>query len=102
MEASTGFYATIGAGATSPFNSTLQGSTPAGTPLSLKLDTNAGLAPEVGVGQDFGDGRLEITGLYKRASVTTATLQQAVTEQQALATDSKALQTFSAMPSGAS
>ena len=100
MEASTGFYATIGAGATSPFHSTLQGSPPAGSPLSHKLDTNAGLAPEVGVGYDFGGGRLEITGLYNRASITTATLQSAVTGQQALATDGKALQTFSAMLSG--
>ena len=100
MELPAGFYATIGLGATSPLNSSLQGSTPAGTALSLNLDTSPGITPELGVGYDFGGGRVEVTGLYNRARITTATLQSALAEQQELATDGKAMQTLSAMLSG--
>ncbi len=100
MELPTGFYATIGVGATSPLSSSLEGSTPLGAPLSLNLDTTAGLAPEVGLGYDFGGGRVEVTALYNRAKITTATLHSALVEQRALATDGKAMQTLSAMLSG--
>jgi len=100
MELPTGFYATIGVGATSPLSSSLAGSTPLGAPLSLNLDTTAGLAPEVGLGYDFGGGRVEVTALYNRAKITTATLHSALVEQRALATDGKAMQTLSAMLSG--
>lgn len=100
MELPTGSYATIGVGATSPLSSSLEGSTPLGAPLSLNLDTTAGLAPEVGLGYDFGGGRVEVTALYNRAKITTATLHSAFAEQQALATDDKAVETFSAMLSG--
>ena len=100
MELPAGFYATIGLGGTSPLNSSLQGSTPAGTALNLNLDTSPGLTPELGVGYDFGGGRVEVTGLYNRARITTATLQSTLIEQEKLATDSKVMQTLSAMLSG--
>jgi len=100
MEPPTGLYVTIGVGATSPLNRSLEGSTPLGAPLSLTLDTTAGLAPEVGLGYDFGGGRVEVTGLYNRAKLTSATLHSAFAEQQPLATDGKAMETISAMLSG--
>lgn len=100
MEFPTGFYATIGIGTTSRLSSALEGSTPLGAPMSLNLDTTAGLAPEVGLGYDFGGGRVEVTALYNRAKITTATLHSDLVEQRDLATGDKAMQTFSAMLSG--
>jgi opacity protein-like surface antigen len=74
----TGFYATIGAGAswtgstgnnsTSYNGSWTTGETFAGT-FTPKLDLGAGFAGEAGVGYDFGDVRAELTYVYKGSSV---------------------------------
>ena len=74
----TGFYATLGAGASWTGNtgnnaksytgSWTTGETFAGT-YTPKLDLGAGFAGEAGVGYDFGDIRAELTYLYKGSSV---------------------------------
>ena len=74
----TGFYATLGAGAswtgnTDANNIGYNGSWTTGDTFSGKYspkwDLGAGFAGEAGVGYDFGDVRAELTYVYKGASV---------------------------------
>ena len=74
----TGFYATLGAGASwtgstgnnakSYTGSWTTGETFSGT-YTPKLDLGAGFAGEAGVGYDFGDVRAELTYIYKGSNV---------------------------------
>ena len=99
MELPTGFYATAAAGSTGQINSTAMTATPSGMDLRREIETRRGVGPEVGVGYDFGGGRIEVTGIYNRASVSSAELEGPMGFEQALSTEGKAIQTWSAMVS---
>jgi opacity protein-like surface antigen len=68
-EQGTGFYATLGIGATWPNNMDGKVRRPNQPNRSVELQTEAGFALDTGVGYDFGPVRAELTYVYNRTSV---------------------------------
>ena len=68
-EQGTGFYATIGIGATWPNNVDGRVRRRDLPNRSIELKTQAGLALDAGIGYDFGAIRTELTYIYNRISV---------------------------------
>ena len=64
-----GWYLTVGAGASQPSNSSINGTATNGASGSGTLDFGGGFALDAGVGYDFGAIRTELTYSYNNASL---------------------------------
>ncbi len=68
-EQGTGFYATLGIGATWPNDVNGRVRRPNQPNRSIELETEAGFALDAGIGYDFGPVRTELTYVYNRIGV---------------------------------